>query len=160
VEIPFHRRLVLWSVALAAGTSHAEPAAPLNCQRLCHEIDTCAATADHAPLSDLLCDVARCETGDRCLPGVRSPSSLYRGPFQFSARSWRSLCRPVFHRRHLSRCDRKGAIYDTCCATICAADLIADDTNGGLKNWPTCGPRARETASKRAAAAPTSPPAE
>jgi hypothetical protein len=134
---------------------------PTGCERLCHTIDACAAKTDHADLGDLLCDVARCETGDRCLANARSPSGAYHGPFQFWPTTWRSLCRPIFKKRKLAHCKKKGAIYDTCCATICAADLIASDTNGGLKNWPTCGPRAREAASQRtkaAPAAPTSPP--
>lgn len=109
---------------------------PRRCKGMCAEIDRCAAESGHSDLSQRLCELARCETGDKCFSRIRSPNGRYRGVFQFSKRTWRSQCGPIFRRKNIKACAGPKAIFETCCSTICAAELIAA---GGIGNWPTCG---------------------
>lgn len=131
-----------------APNAHAEkPAAPPKkpqkvppqCGSFCETIHACAAKAGHGDLGDLLCDIARCETGDKCTGKINSPNARYRGAFQFSPRTWRTQCGPVFRELRFPACQDKRGIHDVCCSTICSAELVS---RGGIGNWPTCGPKA------------------
>ncbi len=115
------------------------PYHPGNCGEFCGVIHVCAAMADHEDLSQTLCGISRCETGDKCRGNLDSPTGRFRGPFQFLPQTWNAQCKPIFAQKHFADCTKKGAIHDTCCATICAAEIVAQ---GGLANWPSCGKRA------------------
>ena len=80
--------------------------------------------------------MARCETGNKCISQIDSPSGKYQGPFQFSPATWKSQCVPIFSKRHIDECSGKDKIRELCCASMCAAEMIA---NGGSFNWPRCG---------------------
>lgn len=109
---------------------------PGNCNEFCGVIHACAKQADHEEMSGQLCRISRCETGNKCRGSLDSPSRKFRGPFQFLTQTWNRRCRPIFLRKKIEGCSGKGAIHDTCCSTICAAEIIAQ---GGIGNWPTCG---------------------
>ncbi len=116
------------------------------CVQMCDVIDSCAAKQDHAELGRLLCHVAACESGKFCSKKeVRSPNGLFFGPFQFTRQTWKSVCQPVFKKKGIKNCSGKKSIFDTCCSTACASELIAEDINGGIKNWPQCGPAAKRS---------------
>jgi hypothetical protein len=119
----------------------AAPSSP-RCGEFCETIQSCAAKADHADLGPLLCGIARCETGNKCVGRITSPNGLYRGPFQFVSSTWTSLCYPIFSRKGVRGCSSASAMHDTCCSSICAAEMIATRSNGGLRNWPVCSKKA------------------
>lgn len=109
-----------------------------NCAEFCEVIQSCASMTHHEELAGKLCRISRCETGNKCRGNLDSPNGLFHGPFQFLPATWNSQCHPIFSRRHLTRCLGRKAIQDTCCATICAAEMVA---RGGIGNWPVCGHR-------------------
>jgi hypothetical protein len=112
---------------------------PPQCENFCEKIHSCAKKAGHEELGDLMCGIARCETGDKCIGHLDSSRRRYRGAFQFSPRTWRSLCGPVFTRLKVPVCRTSKSMYDICCASMCTAEVIAQ---GGIGNWPVCGERA------------------
>ncbi len=120
------------------------------CTQLCGAIESCADKIQRPELSRLLCHVAACEVGKLCgKKEIRSPNGLFHGPYQFTNATWKSVCQPLFKQQGLKGCAGKKSIYDTCCTTACASSLIAEEINGGIRNWPQCGPLAkREVASE------------
>jgi len=142
-------RLLILALALSSPLWGASSKRWINsaaCVEMCEVIDDCAAKQDHADLGRLLCHVAACESGKFCArKEVRSPNGLFFGPFQFTRQTWRSVCQPVFKKKGVKNCSGKKSIFDTCCATACASELIAADINGGIKNWPQCGPAAKRS---------------
>jgi hypothetical protein len=146
--------VVLW-LGLVVADAEARPKkavrAPMSagCQSLCDEIRSCAGEIGQEKQADLLCHLAKCETGNKCVSEIRSPSGKFRGAFQFSKQTWKSVCHPVFKKRNLKECLGTRGADDPCCATQCAAEIVATKANGGLRNWPHCGPIAREAASNR-----------
>jgi hypothetical protein len=118
------------------GCAHAPRRESGNCASFCHEIQACAKRAHHASLGRRLCAVARCETGDKCRAELDSPRARYQGAFQFSPATWNASCEPYFERLRLEECRSGDAIHDLCCATMCAAEMVAA---GGIGNWPVCG---------------------
>ena len=118
------------------------------CDNLCDTIHTCAARIEREEHAKLLCLVAKCETGNKCKSKIRSPNGKYKGAFQFLPRTWKSLCVPMFKKRKITSCLGKDGSYDSCCATMCAAEIVATQANGGLRNWPHCGKRALATLEK------------
>jgi hypothetical protein len=114
-----------------------------DCRKFCDIIKTCATRAKHPKLASLLCRIARCETGGKCTGMLDSKRQLYMGPFQYNEVTWRERCLPLFERKQLDECAGDDAIYDVCCATICAADMIG---KGGIAQWPRCGKRAKKKA--------------
>ena len=137
-------------MALLMMLSVSALAAPEACDDLCGRIEACSALVDHADLSNLLCRVARCETGETCKKDMRSPNGIYRGPFQFSRRTWRVICSPMFKAKKIKGCAGKEAISEPCCATMCVAEMVAENLNGGLKNWPACGRKAQRDIAREA----------
>ena len=127
--------LVLLLPGCASVPRRASPAAG-DCGDFCREIRRCAREGGHASLGARLCHIARCETGDKCIARIDSPGGHHKGPFQFITPTWDSRCPAIFLRHHIERCRGKEAIYDLCCATICAAEMVAE---GGAGNWPHCG---------------------
>jgi hypothetical protein len=114
------------------------------CVELCGAIEACAEKAKRPELSRLLCHVAACEVGKLCgKKEIRSPNGLFFGPFQFTRATWKTVCQPLFREQGLTGCSGKKSIYDTCCTTACASQLIARNLNGGVGNWPQCGPVAQ-----------------
>lgn len=137
--------LLLLGALLAASALHASAKAPKGsqyrerCGEMCQQIETCAAKVKRQDLSKFLCHMATCEVGKLCrAKEIRSPNGLFRGPFQFTTGTWRSICQPLFKRDAIDGCSGAKSIYDPCCATMCAAEIVAHDLNGGLKNWPIC----------------------
>lgn len=114
-------------------------------------IEACADKVAHKDLGRTLCHIAACESGKFCgKKEVRSPSGKFHGPFQFVRGTWKSVCQPIFKAKGIKSCSGKKSIYDTCCTSMCAAELVADNVNGGIRNWPHCGPAAeRAVASER-----------
>jgi hypothetical protein len=135
--------LFSWLLVGAASLAYGGNAPHRACTELCDVIESCAAKVDHVELSNLLCKVARCETGETCKKRIRSPSGKFHGPFQFLPATWRKICHPLFKRKGIAGCRGKNAMSDPCCATMCVAEMIADNLNGGLKNWPACGRKAK-----------------
>jgi hypothetical protein len=134
------------NVPVGAPSGHEIPAQPEaklspRCEGFCKTIRGCAAKAGHEDLADLMCGIARCETGNKCTGPINSPGRRYRGAFQFSPRSWRGLCGPVFTRKKLPGCKPGKSMYDVCCASICTAELLSQ---GGIGNWPACGKKASD----------------
>jgi hypothetical protein len=115
-----------------------KPQVPASCGNFCSTIDRCAKESGHVDLSEKLCTIARCETGDKCRGHITSGSSMYHGPFQYSERTWNASCPAIFKRKGFNSCLREGSMNDVCCATICAAEMI---DKGGIGNWPVCGKR-------------------
>jgi hypothetical protein len=109
------------------------------CESFCGTIRICAEKNGHEDLSELMCGIARCETGDKCSGRIDSLRRRYRGAFQFSPRTWRSLCGPIFDRINRRACKPSRSIYDICCASECAAEILSRD---GIGNWPACGKKA------------------
>lgn len=105
------------------------------CSVFCDKIQTCAAQSGHSDLGELLCSLAKCETGNKCIYDIRSRRSRYKGPFQFSGATWRTQCYPVFRRKGMNQCIDAKKVYDPCCSTACTAEVISQ---GGLFNWPGC----------------------
>jgi len=139
------RGILAWFAAAEAGS--ARWITSEDCVDLCERIEACATQASRPDLGRLLCHLAACEIGKLCgKKEVRSPSGKFHGPFQFVRGTWRSVCQPIFRKKGLVACSGKKAIYDTCCTTACAAEIIAADLNGGIRNWPRCGPDARRSA--------------
>jgi hypothetical protein len=103
------------------------------CGTFCAKLDACLGTKYSDEAKYQLCELARCESG--CRPGATSPAG-YVGPFQYAAKTWKSICGPVFDRDGLERCKPSSSMTDVCCSATCAADMIAQ---GGIRNWPTCG---------------------
>lgn len=114
------------------------------CLEQCEAITSCAAKMKRPEQARTLCHISACESGKFCgKKVVRSPNGLYHGPFQFGKPTWKSVCQKLFKERKITGCAGKRSIYDTCCTSMCAAELIAAEINGGIKNWPVCGPAAR-----------------
>jgi hypothetical protein len=126
-------------------TRQPEPApAPIagDCDDFCRVIDECARKVGRGEFSDLLCRISLCETGEKCKQKIRSPSGKFHGPFQFLSRTWKSVCGPLFRKRKITGCSGKQGMYDACCSTQCAAEILATGANGGIRNWPVCGRKA------------------
>jgi len=114
------------------------------CIEQCGKIESCAEKVDRSEQGRVLCHIAACESGKFCnKKEVRSPNGLYHGPFQFGRPTWKSVCQPLLKKKGIQTCSGKKAIYDPCCTSMCAAELIAENINGGIKNWPHCGPAAQ-----------------
>ena len=128
--------LVCTLAALAAGCATTPRLSTSRCDPFCSEIAACAKASDLEIDQELLCKIARCETGDRCRAAIDSPNRHYRGPFQYSRQTWRTQCGPIFRRKHLASCTGYTSMHDLCCATTCAAEMVA---HGGRGNWPVCG---------------------
>lgn len=111
------------------------------CENLCETIHSCASKSGHEDLSETMCKIALCETGRKCTTKIDSPGRRYRGVFQFSPRSWKGLCGPIFTKKGMSACSTPESMYEVCCATACTGELIAQ---GGIGNWPHCGKKAME----------------
>ena len=124
------------------------PSLPSQCRQFCADISTYAKDAGHDDLGSLLCDLARCESGNRCpthLPSqsskrpakkIRSANGRYHGVFQFSPATWRAQCGPIFVQKGLSRCCDRNGMDDLRCSTTCTAEIVA---RRGLGDWPACG---------------------
>jgi hypothetical protein len=112
---------------------------PRQCTGFCGKIQACAKKDGHEELGELLCAIARCETGDKCTGQINSSGARYRGAFQFSTRTWRSQCGPIFRAKKMKSCELKKSMYDLNCATVCSAEIISSGVNGGIRNWPACG---------------------
>lgn len=118
------------------------------CAEQCEQIQSCAAKVNRAEQGRVLCHIAACESGKFCAKTaankpVRSPNGLYHGPFQFSRGTWRSICQPIFAKNKLAECRKKNSIYNSCCNSMCAAEIIGAEVNRGIQNWPRCGPAAQ-----------------
>jgi len=114
------------------------------CVEQCQVISECAGKMQHPELSRVLCHVAACESGKFCgKKEVRSPTGKFHGPFQFGRPTWKSVCQPLFKAKGIKTCSGKKSIYDPCCTSMCASQLVAKEINGGIKNWPHCGPAAQ-----------------
>jgi hypothetical protein len=110
------------------------------CRGFCDQISDAASQSGHSDLSRPLCELARCETGDKCVSKIHSPNRLYHGAFQFSAGTWRSQCGPIFARAKLSSCKASSKMSDLKCSTACSAEIISQK---GYGDWPACGKVAR-----------------
>jgi hypothetical protein len=123
-----------------------------DCVELCGHIEVSAEKAKRPELTRLLCHVAACEVGKLCgEKEIRSPNGLFHGPFQFTRQTWKTVCQPLFKKQAIAGCSGKKSIYDVSCSTTCASQLIAEKINGGIRNWPQCGPVAkRAVASEKA----------
>lgn len=130
----------------AASVSKSEkptpPALSPRCESFCETIRSCAKKDGHEELAQLMCSIARCETGDKCTGRIDSPKRRYRGAFQFSPRTWHGLCGPVFARKKLPACKPSKSMYDVCCASDCTAEILSKPVGNGLGNWPVCGKKA------------------
>ncbi len=118
------------------------------CAEQCELIQSCAAKVHRSEQGRVLCHIAACESGKFCAKTsankpVRSPNGFYHGPFQFSRGTWRSICRPIFAKNKLTECRGKKSIYNACCTSMCAAEMIGAEVNRGIQNWPRCGPEAQ-----------------
>jgi hypothetical protein len=116
-------------------TEDVKPADKTKCSLFCEKIQSCAAKSGHPELSELLCSLARCETGNKCIYDIRSRRARYKGAFQFSGATWRTQCYPIFRRKGMNHCLNSKKVYDPCCSTACSAEIIS---RGGLFNWPGC----------------------
>jgi hypothetical protein len=115
------------------------------CERFCERIAACPGVNADSRVEALLCGIARCETGNKCIASIRSPGGRYQGAFQFARATWQSICYPVFDaRRGMAACRRPEARNDLCCAAVCAREMLGRDERG-LRNWPVCGKRAAES---------------
>lgn len=103
------------------------------CGEFCRQLDRCLGSEYDDALKTQLCELARCESG--CRARVRAAAG-YEGAFQFARQTWRGVCGPIFDRRNLPHCRDVEARNDLCCASTCAAEMIA---GGGIRHWPTCG---------------------
>lgn len=103
------------------------------CGEFCRKLDACLGSEFDEALKTKLCELARCESG--CRARVRAAAG-YEGAYQYAARTWRGVCGPIFDRRGLDHCRGEDARNDLCCASVCAAEMIAE---GGIRHWPTCG---------------------
>ena len=136
--------LLTGTLLLLAACAHAKRwTGTPQCRELCTRITSCAAKTNHSELGPTLCHIAACESGKFCAhKEVRSPDGLYHGHFQFVKGTWRAVCMKIFRSGKIEGCADENSIYDPCCQTMCAAEIIARDLNGGIKNWPVCGPQA------------------
>src|ERR1041385_219175 len=116
--------LLLLLAACASTPRRTEPTHG-GCGDFCDEIRRCARKAGHPGLGKRLCHIAECETGNKCVAHIDSPGGHHKGPFQFITPTWESQCPPVFARHHIDGCGGRDAIYDLCCASICAAEIVA-----------------------------------
>ena len=105
------------------------------CSYFCDTIRACASQSGHENLSDLLCSIAKCETGNKCIYQIKSKRGRYKGPFQFSGATWRSQCNRILIQMGMIACMDSKKVFDPCCSATCAAEMIS---NGGLFNWPGC----------------------
>lgn len=114
------------------------------CVDQCKVVEACAQKINRPELSRVLCHISACESGKFCgKKQVRSPNGMYHGPFQYGRPTWKSVCQPIFKEKGIKGCAGKNSIYDTCCTAMCSAELIGAEINGGIKNWPRCGPAAQ-----------------
>ena len=137
---------VLFTALLPSARGGADSKRWINsaaCAEQCEQIQSCATKAHRADQGRVLCHIAACESGKFCgKKEVRSPNGLYHGPFQFGRPTWKSVCQPLFKKTGITTCSGKRSIYDTCCTSMCAAEVIGAELNNGIKNWPRCGPAA------------------